>query len=183
MNRLLTILMKADNIFYKGQKVLILAGVVAMLIINGAQIFCRYVLHSSLFWSEQVSVILYFVLIMLGANLAVKVDGETKIDILKFKSEKKNAVLGLITDVLCCIALAVFLASTADLLKITGSFPQYVSSIRLNYIYIYVWLAVGFFLVLVDKIVNICKRLCILTGTEIPQISAGDDLPDEEDAS
>ena len=140
-------------------------------------------LHSSLFWSEQVSVIIYFVLIMLGANLAVKVDGETKIDILKFKSEKKNAVLGLITDSLCCIALAVFLASTVDLLKITSSFPQYVSSIRLNYIYIYVWLVAGFFLVLMDKIVNICKRLCILTDTEIPQISEGDDLPDEEDAS
>ena len=37
MNTLLTVLMKADNAFYKVQKVLILTGVVAMLVINGAQ--------------------------------------------------------------------------------------------------------------------------------------------------
>lgn len=183
MNALLAMLMKADEAVYKVQKAMILVGVVAMLIINGAQISCRYVLHSSLFWSEQVSIIIYFVLIMLGANLAVKIDGETKIDILKFKSKKKNAVLGLITDSLCCVALVVFLASSFNLIQITRGFPQYVSSIRLNYLYIYLWLVIGFVLVLFDKIINIGKRLCILTDTEIPQISTGDDLPDEEDAS
>ena len=67
MVKVLSILNKLDNAIFVVQKILILIGVIAMVVINGAQVFCRYVIHSSLAWSEQTSVLLFFILIMLGA--------------------------------------------------------------------------------------------------------------------
>ena len=110
MRKLVSALARVDGLLFAVQKVLILAGVAAMVAINGAQVFCRYVLHGSLAWSEQVSVLLFFILIMLGANLAVKSDTETKIDILSFRREKINVALHAVTDLICIVVLAVFLA-------------------------------------------------------------------------
>ena len=53
MVKVLSILNKLDNAIFVVQKILILIGVIAMVVINGAQVFCRYVIHSSLAWSEQ----------------------------------------------------------------------------------------------------------------------------------
>ena len=55
MSKFLSILGRIDNYLFKVQKVLILIGVVAMVIINGAQVFCRYVVRASLGWSQTVS--------------------------------------------------------------------------------------------------------------------------------
>ena len=166
MLKLLIRLKKADNFLYAIQKILILVGVIAMVIINGAQVFCRYVLHSSLTWSEQVSVLLFFILIMLGANLAVKTDSETKVDILRFKNKRANSILHLLTDVLSIVALAVFIVSGFALLKHARKFPQFLSSIRLNYFYIYLWLPIGFGLVLFDKVINVLENICVLMGID-----------------
>ena len=153
-----------DNILFKAQKVLIIIGVALMVVINGAQVFCRYVVHSSLAWSEQVSVLLFFILIMLGANLAVRTDTETRIDVLKFKKEKINVVLRGITDVISIGVLIIFILSSLAMLEQAKSFPQYLSSISLNYYYIYIWLVIGFGLVLFDKIINIVKKICVIMG-------------------
>lgn len=168
MTKLLLLFNKLDNLLYAAQKVMILAGVVAMVVINGAQVFCRYVVKSSLAWSEQTSVLLFFILIMLGANLAVKSDSETKIDILRFKNVRADAALRLIADILSVVAVAVFLASTVSLLDHARHFPQYLSSIKLDYFYIYIWLLVGFILVLIDKIINILKNICRIAGIALP---------------
>ena len=170
MVKLLSVLQKVDNCIYAVQKAILLLGVVAMIVINGAQVFCRYVIHSSLFWSEQISILLFFILIMLGANLAVKTDSETKIDVLKFKNPKAYAALSLVTNLICVIALVVFLASSRALLQQASQFPQYLSSIHLNYFYIYLWLPIGFSLVLFDKIINILKNICCLAGADISGI-------------
>lgn len=167
MYRLLSVLNKIDSFLYQIQKVLMLIGVAVMVVINGAQVFCRYVLHSSLSWSEQVSVLLFFILIMLGGNLSVKTDGETKIDILKFKNEKANILLRVVTDLICVVTLVVLIASGIALLGHASKFPQYLSSIHLDYFYIYIWLLVGFFLVLFDKIINLLKSACRLKGIDI----------------
>ena len=194
MSKFLSILGRIDNYLFKVQKVLILIGVVAMVIINGAQVFCRYVVRASLGWSEQTSVLLFFILIMLGANLAVKTDTETKIDILQFKNCKANAALRLVTDIISCVALVVFLMSSVALLKQARALPQLLSSIRLDYFYIYIWLLVGFApvsythltllvgfaLILFDKIINIFKNIFCLLGKELPEEFLLPENPDEE---
>lgn len=182
MVKVLSILNKLDNAIFVVQKILILIGVIAMVVINGAQVFCRYVIHTSLAWSEQTSVLLFFILIMLGANLAVKTDTETKIDILRFKNDKANATLHLITDVLSVVAVVVFLVSTQALLTQAKNFPQYLSSLKLDYYYIYLWLAVGFALVLIDKIINILKNICCICGITLPDYAQLDAYQSEKEA-
>lgn len=164
MVKLVNGLEKFDNVVSKLQNLLLLIGVMVMIIINGAQVFCRYVIHSSLSWSEQISVMLYFILIMFGANLAVRSDNETKIDILKFKDERKNIILHIITDLICIVVLCVFVASSIALLQQASVFPQYLSSVHLNYFFIYLWLPIGFILVLYQKILSLLKRICVLSG-------------------
>jgi len=166
MTKLLSFLNKIDHVFETAQKVLIAAGVLWMVIINGAQVFCRFVLHASIPWSEQVSIMCFFILIMLGGNLAIRSDTETRIEILRFKSEKANIIIRLISDLVCIVALAIFFYSSILLVKQTARFPQYLSSIMLNYVYIYLWLLVGFGLMIFDKIINVVKGLCRLLEKE-----------------
>ena len=170
MLKLLSVMKKISDFLYKIQKVLILVGVFALVAINGAQVYCRYVSHASLGWSEQVSVLLFFIMIMLGANLAVKSNSETKIDIVQFKDEKADAALRIVTDILCVGVLIVFILSSLALLKHAKRFHQYLSSIHLDYFYIYIWLLIGFSLVTLDKFVNILKNICCVMGIDTSSV-------------
>lgn len=170
MKNLLRGLKKFDDTVYAGQKVLILIAVVIMLAVNGAQVFCRYVVHSSLPWSEQLSLLMYLVLVMLGANLAVKSESETKIDIIMPKDPKHAAALKVVCDILSVIAVVAFLKSAIALVIHTSQFPNIYSSLKISYNFCYVWLVIGFILILIDKIINLIKNICILKGEDITDL-------------
>lgn len=170
MKNLLAGLKKFDDIIFAGQKVLILIAVVIMVAVNGAQVFCRYVVHSSLPWSEQLSLLMYLVLVMLGANLAVKSDSETRIDIIMPKDPKHAAGLKLVCDILSLIAIVAFIKSAIALVAYTTKFPNVYSSLKISYNACYVWLIVGFVLIFIDKIINLIKNICILKGEDISDI-------------
>ena len=78
------------------------------------------------------------------------------------------------------MALVVFLMSSVALLKQARALPQLLSSIRLDYFYIYIWLLVGFALILFDKIINIFKNIFCLLGKELPEEFLLPENPDEE---
>jgi TRAP-type C4-dicarboxylate transport system permease small subunit len=79
MKKTLSIFLRIDKVIEVIQIILITLGVFAMVVINGAQVFCRFVIRSSIPWSEQISVMVFFILIMLGGNLAMRTDTETRI--------------------------------------------------------------------------------------------------------
>lgn len=170
MKNLLKGLKKFDDVVYSGQKVLILIAVVIMLAVNGAQVFCRYVVHSSLPWSEQLSLLMYLVLVMLGANLAVKSDSETKIDVIMPKDPKHAAILRFVCDVLSLIAIVAFIRSSIALVNHTAQFPNIYSSLKISYNFCYVWLIVGFVLIFIDKVINLIKNICIIKGEDISDL-------------
>ena len=174
MTALMRFLKKIDDILFLVQKIIILISVVCIIVINGAQIFCRYVIHSSIFWSEQVSLVLFLIIIMLGANIAVKDRTETQIDLMKFKNQKANESLNIVKDIICLVALVVLMFSGVALMKQTIKFPQYLSSIHMNYNYIYIWLLIGFGLITFDKVINLLKSICYLTGVDLSSV-----YPDE----
>ena len=170
MKGLLTVLKKVDDHIYSVQKVFILVAVAIMVVTNGAQVFCRYVLHSSLPWSEQLSLLMYLVLVMLGANLAVKTDSETKIDIISPKDPKRAAMLRLVCDIFSLIAIVAFIRSAVALVAYTVKFPNNYSSLKISYNYCYVWLIIGFSLIFIDKIINLVKNICIVKGEDISDL-------------
>ena len=162
MKGLLAVLKKIDDHIYSVQKIFILVAVAIMVITNGAQVFCRYVLHSSL--------LMYLVLVMLGANLAVKTDSETKIDVLSPKDPKKNAMLRLVCDIFSLVAIVAFIRSAVALVRYTAQFPNNYSSLKISYNYCYVWLIIGFSLIFIDKIINLIKNICIVKGEDISDL-------------
>ena len=56
------------------------------------------------------------------------------------------------------------------------------SSLKLDYYYIYLWLAVGFALVLIDKIINILKNICCICGITLPDYAQLDAYQSEKEA-
>lgn len=159
MDNVLKVLNKIDHVIEIIQKIFVSIGVALMVVINGAQVFCRFVIHSSIPWSEQVSVMLFFILIMVGGNFAMRTDTETRIELLKFKNKRSNYILKSVIDLICLFTLVIFLICSISLEKQTIQFPQYLSSIHLNYVYIYVWLIIGFLLMIFDKLINLLKNI------------------------
>lgn len=43
-----------------------------MILVGGAQVFCRYILHNSLSWSEELMRFLYVWIVMVGINLGIR---------------------------------------------------------------------------------------------------------------
>ena len=180
MTALMRVLKKIDDILFVVQKIIILISVVCIIVINGAQIFCRYVIHSSIFWSEQVSLVLFLIIIMLGANIAVKDRTETQIDLMKFKSQRANEGLNIVKDIISLIALVILFFSGIALMSQTMKFPQYLSSIHMNYNYIYIWLLIGFGLIIYDKVINLLKSICYLAGVDLSSVYP-DEAPGREE--
>lgn len=179
MKNALRTLLLIDKKIFKVQRIVILLAAAVMLIVNGAQVFCRYVLHASLPWSEQTSLLLFLILIMLGANIGVKTDSETRIDIINPKNPKKKALLYFITNVFGILAVVIFIISSTALIKFTDKFPQIYSSLHISYNVGYVCMLVGFILILYAKIINTLKNLCIMRGIDISDLYP-DELSDTE---
>ena len=177
MLKLINRIEAVDNIIYKVQKIAILIAATAMVVVNAAQVLFRYVIHSSLPWSEQVSLVLFLVLIMLGGNLAVKKNAEIKIEVFRPKNKKAAVILALASDLFSVIAIVVFLISSFMLIKQASQFTQLLSSIKLDYKYIYMCLPIGFVLIIIDKILWIFKRIAALSG----KLTLDDVLRKEDD--
>lgn len=163
MKKTLSIFLRIDKVIEVIQIILITLGVFAMVVINGAQVFCRFVIRSSIPWSEQISVMVFFILIMLGGNLAMRTDTETRIEILQLKNARINKVIRIIAEIISSAALFVFWASSFSLEIKTIRLPQYLSSVHMSYVYIYIWLIAGFGIMIFDKIINILKNIICLS--------------------
>ncbi len=102
---MLNTMSKAINRFASWWLVLAL-GLMALLI--GTQVFCRYVLNNSLFWSEEVGRILLVQITFLGASIAFKVGVHPSIrtfmDCLKPVHQRS---IQLFTHIISCIFFAV----------------------------------------------------------------------------
>lgn len=164
MNRLLKSLHALSNAMFSVQKIVLLALVLAMVVINIAQIAGRYLFNFSIPWSEETSVVLFIVIIMLGGNIAVRNDSEIRIAFLSFKSAKANAILGLVIDIVSLITIALFTISAAMLVEHAFKFRQVISSLQLSYAYVFLVLPIGFTMIGLDKIVKIVEKIALIMG-------------------
>lgn len=63
-----------------------------IIIIQAAQVFCRYILNDSLVWAEELSRYLFAWLIMIGAVIAIKERKHIFIDIIISRLSKKKRI-------------------------------------------------------------------------------------------
>lgn len=170
MKSLLKGLEKVNGVTFLIEKWLLIVAVVAMVAINFVQVLCRYILHYSIPWSEQTSVVLFMFMVLIGGNLTMKEDREIKIEIIRFKNLRKNTVLRLISDLIALITL-ILLFSSAILLTIQGkNNPQVLSAIPLKYYHLYMIMCLGFGLMIVDKFTNIIQKIVFLQNKETEEL-------------
>lgn len=163
MKGLLKGLEKINSITFKVEKWLLIIAVICMVAINFAQVVGRYIFKYSIPWSEQLSVVLFMLMVLIGGNLGIKEDSEIKIEIIRFKSIRKNKGFQLIGDAISLIALGLLFVS-AVLITIQGkAYPQSLSAIPLQYYQLYIIMAIGFGLMFIEKLTNLFKKIAFLT--------------------
>lgn len=153
---------KINSVTFLIEKWVLIAAVISMVAINFAQVLSRYIFKFSIPWSEQMSVVLFMLMVLLGGNLAMKDDAEIKIEIIKFQNLRKDAAFRLVSDVIALITLGVLFVS-AIFLTIQGkTHPQSLSALPLSYYQLYIFMIVGFGLMFIEKLTNILKKLVLL---------------------
>ncbi len=147
---------KAISIFKFSQKILgyiISLMLIAMVALICVQTFCRYVLFSSIPWSEELSRYFFVWMTVLGSSLAISQHLQVKIDVIDqklkevtvWKLEHFRLLIGFIMQV-------VFTYSACLMIPI-GTF-QKSAALKLPMQYMYLIIAIGFFFSMLAVIVE-----------------------------
>jgi len=156
MERIIDLLKNVSKWIYKIQKILLEISVGVLIIINALQVAGRYFFKYSLPWSEQLSVVLFIVLIMLGGSLSIRTNTEIRISLLHFRNERKNLLVASIIDFFSFVTICALLISSILLTKQARELKQIISSLNLDYFYVYCVLILGF------AIMGFEKGICLL---------------------
>ncbi len=159
MKNVIKIMEKIDTVIYQIQKIIFFIVVAAIIVIDMAQILGRYIFSYSIPWSDQVSLLIFCIIIMLGGNIAIKENCEIKVELIRFKSRKSQLVFNLIGNIISIVTLVLFVISTCLLIRQASTFTKVVQSIQLDYKYVYMIVLAGFLLMLYDKIIMMLKEI------------------------
>lgn len=97
---------KLSLIINKGVEYLLFLLGIVMAIIVGAQVFSRYVLNHSIFWSDEAARFLLIWLTFLGAGVAYRNQGHASIDIVYRRLPKAGRKIAAIATDLLTLAFA-----------------------------------------------------------------------------
>lgn len=123
----------------------------AIIILGGLQVFFRYILESSLVWSEEVSKILFFYIIYIGAVLAIRNSSFASVDFLsrKFPPKFKRQVDLLIWALIVCFLVTVIILGTQITLN---TVDQITPALEIPQAIIYFILPLGAFLMIIPSL-------------------------------
>lgn len=159
MGKIIRILSKISDTLYKVQFILLEVTVAVLVIINALQVAGRYFFRYSLPWSEQLSLVLFLVLIMLGGSLAMRTDTEIKITLVHLKNERVNVIMAAVMDFVSLIIIVLLLISSMLLTRQALQLKQVISSMNLNYAYVYSIVVLGFLMMGFEKLINLLKHV------------------------
>jgi TRAP-type C4-dicarboxylate transport system permease small subunit len=126
---------------------------IILIVIGFAQVFFRYVLQNSIFWSEEFLTYIFIWLVFLGAALAVRNRTHPAVDLLITRFNKKNRLKFAILGDICIIAYAgIAIVKGFELVNKSMSFS---SALLLPYKYVYLSLPVGSILIAFFTILNL----------------------------
>ena len=159
MGKIIRILSKISDTLYKIQFILLEVTVAVLVIINALQVAGRYFFRYSLPWSEQLSLVLFLVLIMLGGSLAMRTDTEIKITLVHLKNDRVNVIMAAVMDFVSLITIVLLLISSMLLTRQALQLKQVISSMNLNYAYVYSIVVLGFLMMGFEKLINLLKHV------------------------
>ena len=158
MKRIYKILERISSALFVMQKVILLVMVVAIVSIVVTDVFLRILISGGLAWAQETCIALFMSLIFLGGNIAIKSDGEIKVEVLRIKNETVQLLLLTAVDVICLFVIFRMFASAVSSVDNAIANPQYLATVPLGYSVLYLVMPIGFALMFLDKMVALLRR-------------------------
>lgn len=160
-------LVKLSDSLFVVEKILLFIAVFVVVFVNFANVCLRYFASYSLNYCETLSVVLFMFMVLIGANISVKTDNEIKIEFFKSKDPFKDGLIHFIPDIISIIAIIVCLFGLFDTVEAVMRNKQRLTPLPIYTYHVYIVMIVGFFLVLLDRLIIALKHLCQICGIEI----------------
>ncbi len=135
----------------------IMLGAVTVLIAVG--VFCRYVMNSSLAWSDELARYCFIWTVFVGMGLAVKNDGNMKIDILEMAVPRIKPALIVVQDFVYLAFLLYMIRPCYEVLAKFISNPQPSPALQLPMQYVYASFFVGVLLAAFRIVQKYCRSI------------------------
>jgi TRAP-type C4-dicarboxylate transport system permease small subunit len=154
MDKLVRGIVWVDNAVLKLTLFVCGATLLTMVALAGAGVFFRFVLHSSLSWSEELESYLFVWLTCLGAAAGVKMKAHPEVRALVDRLPAwTHKVLADLVDVVVIALGAVFVLYGGDMIQLMGS--ETASSLPISMTYPYLAIPVGGALLILHSVVRI----------------------------
>ncbi|MDO4960426.1 MAG: TRAP transporter small permease subunit [Eubacteriales bacterium] len=167
MKKVYELLVKISDIVFMVEKWILLAAVIVAVAVNFLNVCLRYILNSGLNYCETLSICLFMFMVVVGSNIAAKTDGEIKIEIIKFKDTRKNSAYRLIADAVSIAAIIFCIIGIKDTIASVSMYPQKVTPLPIYTYHIYMVMAVGFVMTLLDHIIILICHAMQAAGIEV----------------
>jgi|Cm827metagenome_2_1110796.scaffolds.fasta_scaffold03920_4 TRAP-type C4-dicarboxylate transport system permease small subunit len=115
----------------------------AVTVLIGAGVFCRYVLKNSLPWSDELARYCFIYSVFVGMGLAVRENGNMKIDILELSIPKIKPFLCVVQDVIYFAFLLYVIPPGIDILQKFATNPQTSPAMKIPMQFVYVSFLIG----------------------------------------
>ncbi|MBI4842271.1 MAG: TRAP transporter small permease [candidate division NC10 bacterium] len=114
-----------------------LALLTALLLVVGAQIFARYVLNHSLFWSEELARYLFIYLVFLGAAIVLRREGHIRVSFFVEKLPPgPRRVVAVLGDILLLAFVGIVLIQSVRLAIMVWTVPTAALLIPWTFVYL-----------------------------------------------
>ena len=143
MKKILSVYCKIDDfitVLFKYFCALLLVVMIAICFVNTV---CRYALHFSFRWAEEIIIYCAVWVTCVGASLTARSDEHVTMDLLQelVKNHRVRAVLYALTRTLACAFLLLLMPAAIEMVQIYG--PRFSTSTRLPLWVLYVSYPVG----------------------------------------
>ena len=169
MKKSYELLVKASNAIFHVEKWLLVVAVVVAVAVNFVNVCLRYLAGRGLSYCETLSICLFMFMVVIGGNIAVKTDSEIRIDVFKFKTPKADARFRLITDVIAIVAIVLCVVGLFATVKVVMANRQRVTPLPIYTYHIYIIMTIGFFMILLDRIIVLLRHILIASGKEVTE--------------
>lgn len=164
MKKVYDLLVKISDAIFVVEKWLLVVAVVAAVSVNFINVCLRRFVSGGLSFCETLSICLFMFMVVVGCNIAVKTDGEIKIEIFRFKSPKADAAFRLIADVVSIAAIIFALIGLFGTVESVLANQQRVTPLPIYTYHIYIVMTIGFFMVLLDHVIIFLKHILTVCG-------------------
>jgi TRAP-type C4-dicarboxylate transport system permease small subunit len=176
MQKLATLLARLDEAVFKATLIVCGALLTVMVAVAALGVFCRFVLHASLSWSEEFDAYLFVWLTCLGAAAGVKLRAHPEVRAIPDRLPAfAQAIVADFTDAAILVLGGILVVYGSDMITLMGA--ETASSLPISMVYPYLAIPVGGALLIWHSAVRIA-RAHLAPGTRQADAGAAGIVPE-----